>query len=122
MNLNSLTPLLRTHRLQETVDWYVNTLGFTCTDFVPEYGFARVKLNGADIMLAAPNEHMPFSEPQFTGSFYINTNDADAWWEKLKDICKVCYAIETFDYGMREFAVFDINGYLLQFGQPVHEH
>ena len=39
--------------------------------------------------------------------------------KKLKDKCKVCYPIETFDYGMREFGVYDINGYLLQFGQPV---
>lgn len=119
MNLNKLTPLLRTKQLKETVDWYVNTLGFTCTDFVHEYGFARVQLHGADIMLAEPNAHYPFDEPNFTGSFYINTNDANAWWEKLKDTCRVCYPIETFDYGMREFAIFDINGYLLQFGQPV---
>ena len=119
MNLDRLTPLLRTKQLKETVDWYVTVLGFSCSDFVPDYGFARVQLHGADIMLAEPNTHFPFDQPNFTGSFYINTNDADAWWEKLKDKCKVCYEIETFDYGMREFAVFDINGYLLQFGQPV---
>jgi uncharacterized glyoxalase superfamily protein PhnB len=119
MKLNRLTPLLRTEKLQETVDWYVTVLGFTNTDFVPEYGYARVQFDNADIMLATPNEHMPFKESNFTGSLYINTDNADAWWEKLKDKCKVCYEIETFDYGMREFAVFDINGYLLQFGQQV---
>jgi hypothetical protein len=27
--------------------------------------------------------------------------------------------IETIDYGMREFAIHDNNGYVLQFGQPV---
>ena len=30
-----------------------------------------------------------------------------------------CYPIEDFHYGMREFAIFDNNGYLLQFGQPL---
>lgn len=119
MNLNKLTPLLRTKNLQETVDWYVNVLGFTCTDFVPDWGFARVQLNGADLMLAGQNEHFLFEKPEFTGSFYINTNNVDVWWNKLKDKCKVCYEIETFDYGMREFGIFDINGYLLQFGQSV---
>lgn len=119
MNLNKLTPLLRTHQLKETVDWYVNILGFTCTDYVEEYGFARVQLHSVDIMLATANAHYPFKEPSFTGSLYISTNDVNSWWEKLKDTCKVCYEPETFDYGMREFAVFDINGYLLQFGQPV---
>jgi uncharacterized glyoxalase superfamily protein PhnB len=121
MKLNKLTPLLYTTRLQETVDWYVNELGFACSDFVPDYGFALVQLHGVDIMLSLPNEHIPFKEPHFTGSFYINTNHVDAWWEKLKDKCKVCYPIELFDYGMREFAVYDINGYLLQFRQPVFQ-
>lgn len=34
---------------------------------------------------------------------------------------RVCYAIENFGYGMREFGVYDNNGYLLQFGQPLPE-
>lgn len=38
------------------------------------------------------------------------------WW-KLKDKARVCYGIEIFEYGMREFAIYDNNGYLLQFGQ-----
>jgi hypothetical protein len=33
----------------------------------------------------------------------------------------VCYGIEDFFYGMREFAIYDNNGYLLQFGQPISE-
>ncbi|MFN5228579.1 MAG: hypothetical protein ACK5Q3_18600 [Planctomycetota bacterium] len=28
-------------------------------------------------------------------------------------------ALEDFDYGMREFAIYDNNGYLLQFGQSL---
>jgi len=119
LNLNKLTPLLQTKNLQKTIDWYVEILGFTCTDNVPEYGFARVQLHNADLMLATPNAHMEFKEPHFTGSFYINTNNVDTWWEKLKDKCRVCYPVETFDYGMREFAIYEINGYLLQFGQSM---
>ncbi len=120
MQLNKLTPLLRTHQLKETVDWYLNIMGFTCPDFVADYGYARVELDNIDIMLAIPNAHLPFDQPNFTGSLYFNTNDADAWWEKLKAHCRICYEIETFDYGMREFGVYDINGYLLQFGQAVN--
>ena len=40
-------------------------------------------------------------------------------WAKLKDITKVCYGIETFDFGMREFAIYNNNGYMLQFGQEI---
>jgi hypothetical protein len=44
----------------------------------------------------------------------------DAFWQLVKDRVKVCYPIEDFDYGMREFGIFDNNGYLLQFGRPLH--
>ncbi len=70
-------------------------------------------------MLALPNDHEPFDRPAFTGSLYIKTSDVDTVWEQLKDKCRVCYPIEDFEYGMREFAIYDNNGYLLQFGKEI---
>ncbi len=43
-------------------------------------------------------------------------------WQQLKDSAKICYPIENFEYGMREFAIYDNNGYLLQFGQEISEN
>ena len=40
-------------------------------------------------------------------------------WTALKDKARLCYDIETFPWGMREFAVYDNNGYMLQFGEEV---
>jgi hypothetical protein len=90
-----------------------------CSDFVPDTDFARVQLNKADLMLALPNHHLAFEKPFFKGFFYINTNQVDAWWSMLKDICQVAYPIETFEYSMGEFGIYDCNGYLLQFGQSM---
>jgi uncharacterized glyoxalase superfamily protein PhnB len=70
-------------------------------------------------MFASANQHEPFERPVFTGSLYIKTDDVDASWERLRDNVKVCYPIENFDYGMREFAIYDNNGYLIQFGQEI---
>jgi hypothetical protein len=70
-------------------------------------------------MLARPNEHEPFDGARFTGSFYFTTDNVDALWADLKTKAKVCYGIESFDWEMREFGIYDNNGYLLQFGQPV---
>jgi uncharacterized glyoxalase superfamily protein PhnB len=39
----------------------------------------------------------------------------------LKDSTTVVYPLEDFDYGMREFAIRDNNGYVLQFGQEIQE-
>jgi uncharacterized glyoxalase superfamily protein PhnB len=54
-----------------------------------------------------------------TGSLYFKTDDVNALWLRLKDKCKVEYPPEDFEYGMREFAIRDNSGYLLQFGQEI---
>ena len=64
------------------------------------------------------NEHEGDVRPAFTGSLYFRVRDVDSLWSLLKDEARVCYPIENFAYGMREFAVYDNNGYLLQFGEP----
>jgi hypothetical protein len=63
--------------------------------------------------------HAPFAAPAFTGSLYFDVDDAVVLWTALKDIADVCYPREAFHYGMREFAISDNNGYVLQFGSPV---
>lgn len=114
-----LRPMLWTNELKETIAFYVNVLGFACGEYNEDWGWAALHKDNVEIMLAKPNEHTPFDKPTFTGSFYINVENADELWEQLKDKCNVCYEIETFEWGMREFAVYDNNGYLLQFGQEV---
>ena len=72
-------------------------------------------------MLALPNQHLPYHSSYMTGSLYLRTDNVDAWWQELKDKTELVYPIENFDYGMREFAIKDCNGYMLQFGQPVND-
>jgi len=69
-------------------------------------------------MLASPNEHVGDVKPSFTGSLYFRVGDVEALWERLRELVRVCYPLESFHYGMREFAIYDNNGYVLQFGQP----
>ncbi len=38
---------------------------------------------------------------------------------RIGDKARLCYDIETFPWGMREFAVYDNNGYILQFGEEI---
>lgn len=68
-------------------------------------------------MLAIPNAHLPFIKPVFTGSLYIITDNVDEAWTLLKDRAAVVYSIENFYWQMREFAIYDNNGYIIQFGQ-----
>ncbi len=114
-----IRPMIWTSQLKETIDFYVNILGFTCGEYNEDWGWAAMHKDEAEIMAALPNEHTPFDKPTFTGSFYINVDNVDELWGNLKDKCKVCYEIENFDWGMREFAIYDNNGYLLQFGTEI---
>ena len=111
--------MLWTEDLPGTIKFYTETLGFTANEVNHDWGWASLTIDDVAIMLARPNAHTPYDKIGFTGSFYFNTDDVDALWAKFKDNTNVCYGLENFEYGMREFAIFDNNGYLLQFGQEI---
>lgn len=119
MKLLSLRPLIRTNQLEETIRFYTEVLGFTCDEKSDDWGWASLHKDDIEWMIATPNAHTPFDKPVFTGSFYINTDNVDELWEAVKDKAGIAYAIETFEWQMREFAIYDNNGYTLQFGQQV---
>lgn len=114
----ALRPILWTESLDETIGFYTQILGFTLMGRSDEWQWASIKKDDVQIMLSQ-NEYEKPNGIGFTGSFYFNVDHVDELWEDLKTKAKVCYEIETFEWEMREFAVYDNNGYLLQFGQPV---
>jgi catechol 2,3-dioxygenase-like lactoylglutathione lyase family enzyme len=119
MKLTELKPMIWTEDLDATVEFYTKTLGFECDNIVAELGWASLSKDSVSLMLRRPDANTEYDKPIFTGSFYFSTDDVDGMWQLLKDKAPVCYGIENFNYGMREFAIYDNNGYLLQFGQPV---
>lgn len=119
MKLTELRPMLWTENLSETIDFYVRTLSFTCDESNDDWGWTSLSKDAVSLMFAKPNDHTPFEKPMFTGSLYLKTDDVDTLWNELKDKAKVAYGIENFEYGMREFAIYDNNGYLLQFGKEI---
>ncbi|REC49308.1 bleomycin resistance family protein [Candidatus Chryseobacterium massiliae] len=118
---NSLRSVLWTERFDETIGFYTQILGFTLQERNYDWQWASLQKDEVEIMLTKPNQHEKFNGIGFTGSFYFNVENADELWDELKDKTKICYEIETFDWEMREFAIYDNNGYILQFGQDLHE-
>jgi uncharacterized glyoxalase superfamily protein PhnB len=117
MKLRNVTPMLWVKDLDETIRFYREKFGFECTS--KTQGWATLARDGVEVMVSLPNAHERFDKLQFTGSFYFGCDDARALWEQLKDRTTVVYPIEDFEYGMREFAVRDNTGYILQFGQEL---
>jgi uncharacterized glyoxalase superfamily protein PhnB len=121
MKFTSLIPMLYTKEVKDTIDFYIRILGFQLDEYNEDWGWASLHRDDVAIMIASPNEHIAFDKPTFTGSFYIQTDDVDYWWEQLKHKVNLCYGVDNFEYGMREFAFYDNNGYLLQMGRPIED-
>ncbi|MFC5872071.1 Uncharacterized conserved protein PhnB, glyoxalase superfamily [Chryseobacterium arachidis] len=117
----SLRPILWTENMDETIGFYQQCLGFTLNERNDDWQWASLEKDEVQIMLTKPNSHEKFNGIGFTGSFYFNVDNVDELWEDLKTKVKICYEIETFDWAMREFAIYDNNGYILQFGQHINE-
>ncbi|AZA49619.1 bleomycin resistance family protein [Chryseobacterium carnipullorum] len=118
MTFTALRPILWTENIDETIGFYTRILGFNLIGRNDEWQWASLKKDEVMIMLSQNDYEKP-NGIGFTGSLYFNVDNVDELWEDLKTKAKVCYEIETFEWEMREFAVYDNNGYLLQFGQPV---
>jgi uncharacterized glyoxalase superfamily protein PhnB len=116
VRFQSLRPMLRTKDLHATVKFWTDCLGFDCKGLSQEDGWAWLCRDHVSVMVATPNAHVPFETPAFTGSFYFDVDDVTALWADLKDRVTIAYPMEDFAYGMREFAIYDNNGYMLQFG------
>ncbi|TMI69065.1 MAG: bleomycin resistance family protein [Bacteroidetes bacterium] len=119
MQLQKITPMLWVDDVRATIDYYVSVLGFDEANYSEDPQWGVVEKHFVQIMFSKPNANVTYSGPQFTGSLYLRTDDADAWWGYLKDRATIVYPIEDFSYGMREFAIKDCNGYILQFGEDI---
>ncbi len=124
MKLTCLTPMLETENLLETVQFYTDILGFECASVYPDKTdpiWACMRKDRVEIMFTERNAHSTIPKPTMTGSLYIHPDNVDEIWELLKNKAVIEYPIEDFDYGMREFAIRDCNGYLVKFGQEIPE-
>ncbi|HKF49766.1 MAG TPA: VOC family protein [Terracidiphilus sp.] len=99
------------------VDFYTTRLGFKAGFTVGEPPtFAGVNLGNTQMFLGqgtpTPNPHTPAA--------YFAVEDADALYEYQR-AQGVEIAVEIGDrpYGLRDYAVRDLNGYVIEFGQPL---
>lgn len=120
MKLNKLVPMMITNDLDGTIDFYEKKLGFKCINKTESWAY--LECDAVEIMLTTPNKHVPFVKPEFTGSFYFYPDEVDKLYDQLKNNVPIAYPLESFEYGMREFEIYDNNGYMLQFGNQEHHN
>ena len=113
----SLSPIIYSVSVTATIEFYCSVLGFELKEKNDEGTWASLEKDGVGIMVSKPIMNVNFDKAVFTGSFYYVVDDVERLWSELQSKVDLVYPIETFDWGMREFALRDNNGYVLQFGQ-----
>lgn len=116
-SIKSITAKLETNDLEGTIRFYTNVLAFALSGKFKGHIF--LSKDEQTIMFHKMMGHHGQSKPIMTGSLYLNVEDVDVLYEKIKSKVSLCYPLENFDFGMREFGMWDNNGYLLIFGRAV---
>ena len=119
MKFNTLTPILWTSDLTATIEFYTAKLGFILEEYNSDWGWCNLKKDDIFLMFSNPPQHALFEKAIATGTFYFNVDKVDEIWQEIHEQVEVYYPLENFDYGMKEFAIKDNNGYILQFGSPI---
>ena len=118
MAYNALVPTLEVKNMDDTVAFYTTYLDFECISRESDH-WAFLQKDDVCIMLSSRFNKDEFPETGFTGGFYIYVDDIDVVWQILKDKVDIFYPLDNFEFGMREFAILDCNGYKIHFGQEL---
>lgn len=119
------SPIFHVPDGKKAADYYTNILGFTLAWSMGDPPtFCKVERDNLAIFLfqtpePASNTYRAALSAKFA-DLYIFVRDVDSIFAELKGRGADCLAEpKDYDYGMRDFNLRDLNGYILTFGQEV---
>jgi uncharacterized glyoxalase superfamily protein PhnB len=127
MSVNKITPVLLVEEVEPCIDFWVNRLGFSTTNEVPDgnkIGFVSLQKGNVELMYQSfasvekddPNRTSVMSKgPTF---LYVEVDNLDETIAALKGVPVVMPDRTTF-YGAREIGVEDPGGHVITFAQMV---
>lgn len=137
MKIEKLTPNFKVSDIKKTVLFYQDVLDFRLEMAVPEdksgvenelnenrdYVYAMMSRDGVGLMFQRTDsigEDIPPLKEMAQGasvSFYMEVEDVEALYQKIKSKANVVIELKTAWYGMKEFYIKDCNGYILGFAE-----
>jgi lactoylglutathione lyase len=129
LSATKLTPNLIVSRVEQSLAFYEDVLGFSRGMTVPEqspFVFASVTSGPVEIFL---NDRSTVTKesPQMAGlsfgggnTMFIEVEGVDALHERIRSRVKVIMPLVTQWYGVREFAIEDPDGYVITFAERVN--
>lgn len=124
--LKKITPNLMVKDVNKTIEFYTDVLDFKLVMTVPtegQFDFAILQSGGIEVMLQSAEsltgEISSLKDRDIGGTFtlYIETEGVETLHEKIKDKVTIVQDIHDTFYGTKEFAIEDINGYILAFAE-----
>ena len=114
-----ITPFLKTKDLPQTIDFYVNVLGFVVASKWPSTNPTNCILDNGHVHLAFGTDPQNwYPDPGLSGQLWIDVSDVTTLHARIAGKVAIEWGPEVYDYGRREFAIKDCNGYLLTFSEP----
>lgn len=117
-----LEPLIYVSDLRKSVEFYTKTLGFKLGQFLPTLEnptYASIFIEQYKLMLClARSSNKKFYPKGLSGSgfqLFIQVDNVDETFKKLKEKVEVIDGVETKPWGDREFTLKDPDGYLISF-------
>lgn len=133
MTVNSLTPDLMVEDIAETVDWYERIFDAEVVATLPsdddaDHWWVQIQIDDASLMLqereSLTEKISELEGAQLGGSvaFYIDVDDAAALRDDLEAAgVEITQELHETEFGWRQFAVSDCNGYVLWFGEKLED-
>jgi len=125
VKFEGLTPNLLVADVMASVAFYRDVFGFEVHLKVPAeppFVFASLKRDGIEFFvngIGTVRDEFPTLRTGDTSTLFIVVDNVDALFEGVKDRARIAMPLKNQFYGMREFAVFDPDGYLVTFAQPI---
>ncbi len=141
MKIKKLSPNFEATDIKKTVDFYTENFGFTLVMAVPEsqdgieqtldssktYVYAMMQKDNVELMFQRSDtfkKDVIFAKDLNMGatvSFYIDIEGIKDFYNTLKNKKLQITELKTTWYGMQEFYVKDLNGYIIGFAEKVKE-
>jgi len=115
--MSKLVVSLLAKNLQATFAFY-ERLGFCISGGSCESGWLEVCRDGAVLQFHDQAPIGTSSAPIMSGTIYVHVDDVELVASALDKGIPFEWGPETMEYGNREFAVRDPNGYLIAFSSP----
>jgi catechol 2,3-dioxygenase-like lactoylglutathione lyase family enzyme len=117
-----ILPCLLVSDMRRSLDFYVDVLRFTQTGYYPiesEPIRTEVRRDDVAIILYTEAMHTRDMPPTLTGGLYIFPESVQRLADELRGKIPFAWGPEETEFGYREFAIRDPDGYTLIFAEPV---